>query len=101
MLEVELSPKARREVGSIAGYLRRESASIAIALRFADAVDSTLQRVSEFPMTGKKIETRQKKLFWLRAVPVNDFPKYLMYYTVSDMTVYVFRVLHGARISVA
>lgn len=97
MIEVELSPKARREVRQIAGYLVRESANAALGLRFAAAVRETLLRVLEFPNTGKRVDSAQRKLFGLRVVPVSDFSNYLIYYVPSDDTVYVLRVLHGAR----
>jgi len=97
VIDVELSPRARREVRKIAAYLRRESGSSALGLRFATSVSTTLSRVSEFPLTGKKVDTRQKSLFGLRAIPVNGFPNYIIYYVPSGPLVYVLRVLHGAR----
>ena len=48
-----ITPRASRDIEAIADYLAVQS-SLASAERFLSGIDSTLQRIAQFPQIGRK-----------------------------------------------
>lgn len=68
-----------------------------IGLRFLVAIKDSLERLAEFPLLGKAVEFRNKKLSNVRVWNVKGFEGYLVYYTVQGNKVEVLRVLRRSR----
>jgi len=77
-------------------YLQ-DQASAEFALRFIDAVEHALERLTEQPAIGARREFADPRLVGIRMWPVPEFPRYLIFYQHSDDEIRVLRVLHSSR----
>jgi toxin ParE1/3/4 len=93
---VRISPRAVRDVLQQASYLARE-ATPSVARRFHKAVADAVTRLARMPAIGSPYESSNPRLASLRAWRVRRFDKYVIYYQVSEESVTIVRVLHGAR----
>lgn len=73
--------------------------SVLLALRFLNAVDATLDLLSEHPGMGsmRHAEYFDAGMPTMRFFPIKGFEKYLVYYFETATTVQVLRVIHSAR----
>lgn len=76
-------------------YLARQSQSV--ALRFIDAADHAYERLRESPEIGGVWNFENPRLAGIRVWPIPGFRNYLIFYRVTDETVQVLRILHGAQ----
>lgn len=90
------TPAARIDVVEIAVYLGTE-ASVEIADRFLDALESAYEQLAEAPEVGSPYRTTNPALTHLRKWRVPTFPNHLIFYHPTKGGVEVVRVLHGAR----
>jgi len=67
------------------------------ALRFVDTVEQAFARLSEMPEIGALREFANSRLAGVRAWPVPKFSRYLIFYQVTQDSIRILRVLHGAR----
>lgn len=67
------------------------------ALRFIDAVESAFDRLSKMPEIGSVREFASSRLDGIRMWPLPDFPKYLIFYQVTEDSIRILRILHSAR----
>lgn len=67
------------------------------ALRFLDAVEETVELLSQFPETGGVVPTNLVDAIGLRAKLVNGFGNYVVLYFVTDETVDIARVIRGGQ----
>lgn len=67
------------------------------ALRFVDTVEQAFARLSEMPEIGSLREFANPRLAGVRAWPVPKFSRYLIFYPVTQDSIRILRVLHGAR----
>ena len=67
------------------------------ASRFIQAVEKALERLSEMPEIGAVRECDNPRLAGVRRWPVPKFSRYLIFYQVTEDSIRVLRVLHGAR----
>jgi len=88
-------PKALFDVEESAVYIGRDSPES--ALRFIDAVEATLGLIADNPAIGALRMHDRKGLLGLRAFPVQDFDKHIVFYRRTERGIEVLRVLHGAR----
>lgn len=68
-----------------------------VVARFAAAVDETLTDLSRFPRLGHAHPSLSRRHRAVRAMPVRGFANILIFYRIRRRTVWVMRVLHGAR----
>jgi toxin ParE1/3/4 len=73
---------------AIADYLAAQS-NLASAERFLSTIDSTLQRIAQFPQIGRK---RNELYPDLRSFPCD---RYLVFYRLLSDDIEVFRVVSG------
>lgn len=92
---VTILPCAEFDEAEIYDYLAQRSA--AIARRFLDKVDETLQKIRTTPTPGIGFHSANAKLLGLRWTKVRDFPNHLIFFKLSDDLIEVVRILHGAR----
>jgi toxin ParE1/3/4 len=87
-MNLELSPLAQADVQEIIFTIASDRPTA--ARRWKARLDTTMEQLAEFPGIG----TRRDDLHpGLRSFPVEP---YLIFYHVEE-TVYVLRILHGAR----
>lgn len=76
-------------------WYRREAGE-SIAIRFVDALETTLRRVARDAGAGSPRYAHELDLAGLRTVAVRGFPQ-LVFYVEMPSHVEVWRVLHGKR----
>lgn len=67
------------------------------ALRFLDAVETTVELLCQFPEAGGAVPTNRVDADGLRAKLVNGFGSYVVLYFVTDETVDIARVVRGGQ----
>jgi toxin ParE1/3/4 len=67
------------------------------ALRFLDAVESTLGEVEAMPGMGHRYESTNPKLSEVNSVHVSGFRNPLIFYQVTADSIVFLHLLHGAR----
>lgn len=91
--EIRIRDSALADIEDIAAWFDRA----VTADRFLDAVQATLQRLARHPLSGRRRTFRNRLLRGIRSFRVAGFPDVLVFYRVTDETIDVLRVLHGAR----
>jgi toxin ParE1/3/4 len=75
-----------------------ENAGEEVAERFLAAFDTTLARLARVPELGRRRRFRNSELAGLRSFGVSGpFAAHLIFYRVTDQSLSVERVMHGAR----
>ena len=69
----------------------------ALANRWEKAVTSAVLRVVNRPAAGAPCSFSHSELLDIRRTAITGFPKHLIFYRFSEGTVFVLRVVHGAR----
>lgn len=93
MADIICSPQAERDLDSIGDYIAGRSQSLERAYRVLDAIEETIQFVSEFPGTGKARPDLHPDV---RQFPVTAY-NYVVYFRVTENGIELVRVLHGSR----
>jgi toxin ParE1/3/4 len=68
-----------------------------MALRFYDQAEHTFHRIAEHPGLGHRRTDLDPPYDALRAISVDGFPVYLVFYREEPDAVVIIRVMHGAR----
>ena len=87
---------AEADLLAAVAYYRREGSS-AIARRFVAAAEETFARLAQTPDIGRHYQTDHPQLQHLHVWRVRGFEPYLIFYHATDDTLFIERVLHGAR----
>jgi plasmid stabilization system protein ParE len=75
-----------------------EKVDLILADRYASAVDETLRFLSAHPGAGRRRGFRHSALKGIRSFQVKaPFKRHLIFYRFDPSTVYVERIMHGAR----
>lgn len=64
------------------------------ALNLADKIEKNLELLSENPLLGKSPSDSDLKLMGYRYLIIEN---YLIFYTIEKRTIFIHRILHGAR----
>lgn len=88
-------PQARRDIEECFVHIAENDLDIGV--HFLAAVEDSLDQLAAFPFLGKVREFQNKRLDQIRSWHVKGFEAYLILYTVTEETIDVIRVLHGAR----
>lgn len=83
-----ITPCASQDIEAIADYLADQS-SLTSAEQFLSSIDSTLQRIAQFPQIGRK---RDELYPGSRSLP---HKQYLIFYRLLNDDIEVFRVMSG------
>jgi toxin ParE1/3/4 len=94
-MQPEYSRLALSDMDEIAETIRQDRPRSAV--RFLNAVQSTVQRLLEQPESAGLFESENVELEGLRVSLVRGFKKYLLFYRIQENSIHVERVLHGAR----
>ncbi|MGA9365492.1 MAG: type II toxin-antitoxin system RelE/ParE family toxin [Bacteroidota bacterium] len=89
---VRLLRIAEDDLTEIVTYIAADRLSAAEAL--ADKIEKNLNLLSRNPYLGRVPKEEQLARLGYRYVVVQN---YLIFYTIEEQTIYVHRILHGAR----
>ena len=92
-LILDFHPEARQDIVSCGNYLAERDP--AVAERFADAVDATIEMLLGNPNLGGRLCADLTGEIRYRTVL--EFKNYLIFYRRVDSVLEIVRVLHGAR----
>ena len=95
-IKLHFSEAAAADILEQADWYAEQSDEM-LAQRWDSAVTSTVLRIAEFPKSGALCHFSSAELQEIRRVPVDEFPKHLIFYRVERKSVVVLRVIHGAR----
>lgn len=90
--EVRLLPQAQEDFLEIIEYISEDKPSA--AEKMADRFEKTFILLSENPMSGRLARESKLKLLTYRVLIIQP---YLIFYQIKRNTVFIFRILHGAR----
>lgn len=92
---IAFQPAARRDIDDIAEHIAQDS--VDAALRFLEAVESTVRGVIDDPGIGRQREFVHREVRGLRSIAVDGFRRHMLFYHHDARFLTVVRVLHGAR----
>lgn len=95
-LAINVHPRAEEDLENAFMYFSRR-AGISMAEKFDDAVGRTLSLLAEQPELGATATFRSRGLADVRRWAVPEFRSYLIFYRLTERSIEVLRVLHGAR----
>ncbi|HZZ77222.1 MAG TPA: type II toxin-antitoxin system RelE/ParE family toxin [Gemmataceae bacterium] len=90
------SPESHDDVAAVVQYYLAQHTT-ATAVRFAQAVDATLEWIALFPESGPVFESENPTLQGIRFRSVRGFPSFLVFYRMVEQGVYVMRIVDGRR----
>ncbi|WP_149499596.1 type II toxin-antitoxin system RelE/ParE family toxin [Roseiconus lacunae] len=67
------------------------------ALRFLDAIETTVDLLCHFPEAGGAVPTSRSDVAGLRAKLVNNFGNYVVLYLITNETIDIVRVIRGGQ----
>jgi toxin ParE1/3/4 len=94
--KVRLSDAAVSDILEQADWYKQHSGQV-LAKRWETAVTSALFRIVENPQSGPLCSFKADELRGIRRMPINKFPKHLVFYQAVSDEVLILRVIHGAR----
>jgi len=68
-----------------------------LAKRWEQAVTEAVAFATKRPLAGSACNFKSSELNSVRRVPINGFPKHLLFYRFDENEVHILRVVHGAR----
>ena len=90
--------RRRLAIDDIAGHSSRIAESnLDAALRFLDAIETTVDLLCQFPEAGGAVPTTRAEADGLRAKLVNGFGNYVVLYFVTPETLDIARVIWGGQ----
>lgn len=90
------SPESLDDISEILDYLDA-NASPAVALRFYEAVQNSVNSISETPGIGALRNFSRPALQGMRMLVISDFSNHLIFYQEASEAIEVVRVLDGRR----
>lgn len=93
--QIIIQPRADLDAVEIFRYLADRS--LAVAQRFVDRVEETLQAISSRRIPGMAFFSENPRLSDFRWIKVRDFPNHLIFFRVTGDAIEVVRILHGAQ----
>jgi len=94
-MRIVITPEADRDLEETALFIEMDSSSA--AKRFLDAATAGFRRLSDAPRIGVRVESTNVALIGLRRWRVPGFENHLIFYRVTEESIEIVRVLHGAR----
>ena len=78
-------------------YLQFGLESVATGEKFLDAVEFTIELLSDNPQAGRCRTFHSQAVADLRSWSLGKFPPYVLFYQVNPHELEILRLLHGAR----
>ncbi|MDJ1182743.1 type II toxin-antitoxin system RelE/ParE family toxin [Roseofilum casamattae] len=95
MVDIRKRPQVIRDLIDIATYIA--NTNLDLSDRFLQAAEQTFQQLGQMPEMGKRCQFERPELQNIRQIGVKEFRNYIIFYSLSERTVEVIRVIHGAR----
>ena len=95
-MNIRKSPYAQNSLREHALYFE-ENVSLAIAERYLDAVEETLEFIQKQYEIGSLCEFNNPRLKNMRRWPVRDFENYLLFYQEKEEGLILLYVFHGRQ----
>lgn len=92
-----ISPAAQEDLLAQARYYAVDQGVPEVGLRFLDAVEAAVERISSSPAIGSPQAFEDPRLAGLRAWPVPGFDEIRLYYRANEGEILILRVLHDRR----
>lgn len=94
MPTILITPAAENDLINLWVYIARDNPDA--ANRVYQAAEKTLETIASMPGMGTIYQSRWAKLKGIRFFPVNQFPKYIIYYREIKEGIEIIRILHGS-----
>jgi toxin ParE1/3/4 len=88
-------PEVKTDILQIARYIAANN--FEAAMRFFDAVEADITKLTTMPGMGGLMELPATKLAGMRSMPIRGFPNHLIIYRLAKGQVEILAVVHGAR----
>lgn len=95
-LDIFETAQAVRDVIEAADWVAQVR-SLDASETFMDAVKDTYELIASMPRIGVARDYGNLQVAGMRMLTVPRYPKYLIFYTLSDTEVTIIRVLHSSR----
>lgn len=92
---IEIRPQASQDIDKHYNFIHQGNPDA--ALRFFDAVRSTIAQIARMPSIGNVYATQRSPLEGIRKWAVKGFRKYLIFYFDRDETVEIVRILYASQ----
>ncbi len=93
--EIFKRPQAERDIEECFVYIAEDNLDVGV--RFLVAVEDSLEQLAKFPSIGKRRNFSDARFQNVRMWRVKGFESYLIFYSVTENTIEVIRLLHGSR----
>ncbi|GGA91849.1 type II toxin-antitoxin system RelE/ParE family toxin [Ornithinibacillus halotolerans] len=90
--KVEVLPEANNDIDEIFDYILLDNPEA--AYNMMDKIFSNLEQLTSFPKLGNKLDHKLIKYYEFRMLNIDP---YVAFYRIMNNTVYIYRILHGAR----
>jgi toxin ParE1/3/4 len=94
-LEIRKKPQAERDIEECFVFIGEENLDVTV--HFLVAVEETIETIGKNPFAGSVREFKDSKAKNIRMMLVKGFHRYQIFYTITDESIEIVRVLHGAR----
>lgn len=85
-------PESYKDLDEIFDYILIDSTSN--AQNMLDSIINAISNLENFPLSGKRLIHKSLDYYHFRMLIVDP---YIVFYRFVDDTIYIYRVLHGAR----
>ena len=93
MASIIITPAAEIDLAEIWLYIAEDNPQAADSV--FEAAQTTFDSLLEQPKIGTVFESKRKKVKGIRFFPINQYPKYIIYYRETSDGIEVVRVLHS------
>ncbi len=90
--EIRLLKIAEEDLNEIISFIAAENTSAALAI--ANKIEKDFELLSLNPMLGRIPRDKDIKNLGYRYIIIKN---YIVFYTIEDRTIFIHRILHGAR----
>ena len=93
--DIRKKPQAERDIEECFVFIGEDNLDIAVY--FLVAVEDSIEQIGKNPFIGKACEFKDSHIRNLQIWKVKGCTNYQIFYTVTEETIEIIRVLHGAR----
>jgi toxin ParE1/3/4 len=93
--EIFKRPQAERDIEECFVFIAEDNLNIGVY--FLVAVEDSLEQLAKFPLIGKQRDFANPRFQNVRMWRVKDYEQYLIFYSVTETTIEVIRVVRSSR----
>ena len=91
--DYKIRPLAEADLDGHAQYIAKDN--LEAGIRLYECAEQTYQALAEMPHLGVIYQFSKAELVGMRFFPIQDFPRYLVFYLPMEGGVDIIRVLHA------